>query len=424
MKAVKNFSKAFLVCAIFSCAVILFGIAGMVVKGVNLGIDFQPGLIEEVRIAPPAIDVTYDGFSTVSLEVSNTGLDVVISGTGSENKTENLVFAQYPTISELAAALNTIDGINAVVRSSANAESYGLYLNSAVSARLSSDVAFHVYVPETTSSVTIDGIRETVASVKGVQVKELGSVDSRSYQIRAQVKSIENTEGSYVIVNENQILQDEIIVSLQNAYGAENVAIIKTDFVGSSMSEDLAVKSILLGFLTILLIWLYATVRFHWDFALGAVVALVHDFLVMFTFISWMQIEFSTTTLAAVLTIFGYSINATVVILDRVRFNLKNVKTNKFNDILNKSLTETLNRSIITTITTLFASLSLVFFTTGSIHDFAVVLTIGLLSGCYSSLFISSGFISFVRRNWQGGENANRVRPRKETAHVVKMPEA
>jgi len=419
MKAVKNFNKAFLGCAIFSACVVLAGIAGLIVKGVNLGIDFQPGLIEEVRIASPAIDVTYDGFSTVSLEVSNTGLDVVITGTSSDNKTENLVFAQYPTISELAAALNSVEGVKATVRSNGSAESYGIYLNSAVSARLSSGTPFHIYVADQSSTLTIDDVREKVSGVKGVQVKELGSSDARSFQIRAQVKSIEESDST---VNENQVLQEEIISNLQNAYGAENVAIIKTDFVGSSMSQDLAIKSIALGFLTILLIWLYATIRFHWDFALGAVVALIHDFLVMFTFISWFQIEFSTTTLAAVLTIFGYSINATVVILDRVRFNLKSVKTNNFNDILNKSLTETLNRSIITTITTLFASLSLVFFTTGSIHDFAVVLTIGLLSGCYSSLFISSGFISFVRRNWQGGEHANHVRPRKDSGKVLSMP--
>ena len=416
MKSVKKFSNAFLGCAIFSAAVIVFGIAGMCVKGINFGIDFQPGLIEEVRIASPAVEITYNGNATVSIDVTNTQLDVIISGTGAENETKSFTYGLYPTVSSMAEALNTIDGITASVNSNAEADTYGFYTNSAVTSRLSY-LPFYLYVPDVNSTVTVDDLRATVENVKGVQVKEMGNASNRSYQIRAQI--VKQDDESEEVKSENQILQENIVQALQNKFGVENVAVVKTDFVGSSMSKSLAVKSIILGLATILLIWLYATIRFHWDFALGAVVALLHDCLIMFTFMSWFQIEFSTTTLAAILTIFGYSINATVVILDRVRFNLKAVNTNSFNDILNKSLSETLNRSIITTITTLFASLSLWIFTTGSIQDFAKILTIGLISGCYSSLFISSGFISLVRRNWQGGANAERVRPKKGTEHAV-----
>jgi preprotein translocase subunit SecF len=134
----------------------------------------------------------------------------------------------------------------------------------------------------------------------------------------------------------------------------------------------------------------------------------------MFAFIVWSQVEFSTTTFAAVLTIFGYSINATVVIFDRMRQNIRLVKTKNFNDIIDSSISETFSRSIITTVTTLFASLSLMIFTSGSIRDFSVVLTVGLISGCYSSMFISSGFVSFARRNWEPGEFANHVRPHSD----------
>ena len=124
--------------------------------------------------------------------------------------------------------------------------------------------------------------------------------------------------------------------------------------------------------------------------------------MIMLTFITWTQMEFSTTVLAAVLTIIGYSINATVVILDRIRYNLvymKDVKT--FTPILNQSLSDTLVRSILTTVTTLFAVISLYVFTTGSIKDFSLALIVGLISGMYSSIFISSGFIQFFRRTWQ-----------------------
>lgn len=111
--------------------------------------------------------------------------------------------------------------------------------------------------------------------------------------------------------------------------------------------------------------------------------------------------EFSTTVLAAVLTIVGYSINDTVVILDRVRSNLRIKKVDSFNQLLDRSLSDTLGRSIITTVTTLFAVIALYVFTSGSIKDFALALMVGLLSGCYSSLFISSGIISMCRRNWK-----------------------
>ena len=87
--------------------------------------------------------------------------------------------------------------------------------------------------------------------------------------------------------------------------------------------------------------------------------------------------------------------------MDRVRENLRLMDAKTFNEVLNASISATLTRSIITTVTTLFASLALLVFTTGSIRDFAAVLTVGLVSGCYSSLFISSGFISFARRNWK-----------------------
>ena len=163
----------------------------------------------------------------------------------------------------------------------------------------------------------------------------------------------------------------------------------------------MAQKSLILLVLTVLLIWVYAAVRFHWDFALGATIALFHDALFMLTFIIWTRMEFTTTVLAAVLTIVGYSINDTVVILDRVRSNLRLKKVDNFNQLLDRSLSDTLGRSIITTLTTLFAVVALYVFTTGSIKDFALALMVGLVSGCYSSLFISSGFISLFRKNWK-----------------------
>ena len=270
-----------------------------------------------------------------------------------------------------------------------NAPSSALFVNSAVSPLLGK-MPFNLYAEN--MPLTIEDMRSALNGIQGAAVKQLGEGESSSFQIRAALSSEDESSGE---------IQTEITSALGKAFGKENVAVLKTDFIGSSFSKNLAQKSILLLALTFLLIWAYAAVRFHWDFALGAIVALVHDAMIMFTFIVWTQMEFSTTVLAAVLMIIGYSINDTVVILDRLRSNLKTVKVKTFTELLNISLRDTLSRSIITTATTLFAGIALFVFTTGSIKDFALALIVGLLSGLYSSIFISSGFIALFRLNWK-----------------------
>lgn len=414
MKTVRHFSKAFPACAVLSAALIVCGAAGFFIRGINFGIDFVPGLVEEVRIAPAALELTYSGSANVSVELSGTSLDLVMSGTGAENETKSFPFGQFPTVKELADALSAVDGVSVSLKNSGSADSYELYGDSSSTSRLS-DAPVLMYVPDKNSAVSAEAVRAALAG-KNSTVKELGAESGRSFQIRAA----ETKDGL-----SSEMLQKDIREALQAAFGKESVAVIKTDFVGSGFSSSNAMKSVLLAAVTLFAIWLYAAIRFHWDFAVGAVIALVHDCLIMFAFISWSQVEFSTTTFAAVLTIFGYSINATVVIFDRVRENMKLVQTKKFNDILDKSISDTFSRSVITTVTTLFASVSLLVFTSGSIRDFAVVLTAGLISGCYSSLFISSGFVSFARRHWEPGEFAGHVRPHGSAhANVLSMPKA
>ena len=384
-----NFNKGFVPCAVLSIVIIAFGIAGFFTKGINFGIDFKPGLIEEVRVAPPVAEVTYSGSAKVAMELSAGQLDLVISGLGAVNETRSFNFAEYTNVAALAAEMNKVSGVNVKVLDGAF-DTTKLFLNSAVSNQLTNSVLY-IY-PAGTSEITTDDIRDALASLTGISVKQLGQGADASYQIRmSDTKELSQTD-----------LQDSVNNQLYSSFGKEKVAIVKTDFIGSSMSNSIASKSILMFVLTVALIWIYAAFRFHWDFALGAVIALIHDTLIMFTFIIWTQMEFSTTVLAAVLTIIGYSINATVVILDRIRYNLTYMNdVNSFTPILNQSLSDTLVRSILTTVTTLFAVISLYVFTTGSIKDFSLALIVGLISGMYSSIFISSGFIQLFRRTWK-----------------------
>lgn len=387
MKTIK-FNKGFVPSAILSVIIIAFGIVGFFLKGVNLGLDFKPGAIEEVRIAEPVASITYNGAAGITVELSSGQMDVIISGNGATNETRSYNFNEVKTVSELAAELEKIDDIHVKVIDGSY-DTRKLFLNSAVTNQLST-TNLYIY-PAGTSEVTTDDIREALKDSR-VSIKQLGSGVDASYQIR--IGADENST--------QETLDTAINSKLYENFGAEKVAIVKQDFIGSGMSKSTTVKSIIMFVCVVLLIWVYAAIRFHWDFALGSVIALIHDALIMLTFIIWTQMEFSTTVLAAVLTIIGYSINATVVILDRIRYNLKMMKDVKnFNEILNRSLSDTLVRSILTTVTTLMAVVALYVFTSGSIKDFSLALIVGLISGIYSSIFISSAFISACRKNWK-----------------------
>ncbi|WP_407426515.1 protein translocase subunit SecF, partial [Treponema sp.] len=387
MKKIIQFSKFFPCAVVLSVLVIIAGIVSVATRGINFGLDFKPGMIEEIKIADTALEVTYNGTATVSLDVSENGVDIVVSGIGEENRTESIPFASVTTVSELAEKINTVNGISAQVKKEVNISESGVFVTSGASKNLGEN-PLRLFVADESSTVTADDVRDSLKDFANVDVKEIGDGSERAFQIRMGVTG---EESKNVQADANKALTDK--------FGVEKIVITKSDFIGAQFSQTLIRDSIILVLATLVLIFIYSAIRFHWDFALAAVIAIIHDSLVMISFISFIQMEFSTTTLAAILTIIGYSINATVVILDRVRSDIKVVEAKTFKEILNSALTSTLSRSIITTVTTLFAVLALFFFTTGTIHDFSLALTIGLISGCYSSIFIAGAFILAVRKN-------------------------
>lgn len=237
-------------------------------------------------------------------------------------------------------------------------------------------------------------------SGEGVDSDKIASVLAEK-GFNAAVKAA-GTENSYQIrTGSAENIESAVKSALVSSFGEDKVSIEQSQAISPQFSSSLIKGSIVLVLLTLVLIFLYCIIRFKWDFALASVIAIVHDAMIMIAFLSVSQLEFTTTSIAAILTIIGYSINATVVILDRVRSDMKLSEAKNFTEILNGALSGTLSRSIITTITTLFAVLSLVFFTAGDIKNFAIALVVGLISGCYSSIFIAGAFINAVRKNWK-----------------------
>lgn len=167
--------------------------------------------------------------------------------------------------------------------------------------------------------------------------------------------------------------------------------VLRTETMGPSVSKDLRKIALVSVFFALIGILLYITIRFELKFALGAILALIHDVLITVGFFSLLNKELDISIMAALLTIIGYSLNDTIVIFDRIRENLKTlIRREAYIKILNVSINQTLSRTIITSLTTLFAIITLYFFGGTVIHDFAFALIVGITVGTYSSIFIAS----------------------------------
>ena len=182
-----------------------------------------------------------------------------------------------------------------------------------------------------------------------------------------------------------------IDAALVEKFGADKIHKLSEESVGPKVGQDLQKKAILSMVFTCVLILIYVGFRFDFLFAPGGVIALIHDVLISAGFFAYMGKEFNLPILAALLTILGYSINDTVVIYDRIRDNIASLpKRTPLEDIIDVSLTETLSRTIVTSLTVLMVVSVLFYLGGGVIHDFAFCMIIGVIFGSYSSLFIAS----------------------------------
>lgn len=185
-------------------------------------------------------------------------------------------------------------------------------------------------------------------------------------------------------------LSHEISGAFAKRYGASNVEILRVETVGPKVGQELQRSGALSIIIALLLILVYVAFRFDMKFAPGAVVALVHDVLITLGVFSLFQIEVSLSIVAAVLTIIGYSLNDTIVIYDRIRENLKRFRAKSMEDIINASINQTMSRTILTSLTVLMVTLILLFQGGDILRNFSLALTIGVLAGTYSTVFIAS----------------------------------
>ena len=196
--------------------------------------------------------------------------------------------------------------------------------------------------------------------------------------------------------NENK--QTETIQIIKNSLSDKSIEYRRTEFVGPKVGGELVNAGIIAIIFSLFGILIYIWLRFQWNFALGAIIALIHDVILTLGFFSIFQFEFNLATVAAVLTIAGYSINDTVVIYDRIRESMRKYKQISFDEVINISLNGTLSRTLMTSLTTLMALLALFIFGGIVISSFIIALIWGVLIGTYSSLYVASPILTYLKQ--------------------------
>lgn len=238
--------------------------------------------------------------------------------------------------------------------------------------------------------VSIPDIRRALESIKlgGSVIQDFGQEGSNEYLIRLDKTSVEIGA-----------LGEQIKKALADQFGAGNFEIRRIESVGPKIGEDLRYRGVMSVIVATIMMGVYIWFRFELRFGIGAVIALIHDVLVTVGALMLANYEFDLTIIAALLTIVGFSVNDTVVVCDRIRENMRKIKRETLEGIINTSINETLSRTILTTSTALMVLFSLYFLGGAVIRPFAFALLVGFFSGVYSTIFIASPVILF----WEKG---------------------
>lgn len=226
--------------------------------------------------------------------------------------------------------------------------------------------------------INLSDIREKLTQLKIGEVVLQNFTDSDL--------SIKIANGSSKTFNAN-------INLIKSTLSSYNFDYRKIDFVGPQMGMQLIKSSIIALALSFLAIMLYIWIRFEWYFGIGVLISLIHDAILTLGIMSILKLDFNLSTIAAILTIIGYSVNDSVVIYDRIRENLRKITKKNISQIINISINETLSRTILTVLTTLLANLALIILGGEAVYSFSVLVFCGIIIGTYSSIFISAPIV-------------------------------
>ena len=251
---------------------------------------------------------------------------------------------------------------------------------------------------ESTQTIDVAAYRQAIGDLQlgDVTISEVFDPTFAADQHVAMIR-IQAQEGQEAVSADTV---KSVLAALQSV--APDIEFVSVESVGPKVSGELIQKAIIAVVLAIAAVLVYIWLRFEWQFAVGAVAALIHDVLLTIGVFSVVQIKFDLAIIAALLTIVGYSLNDTVVVFDRVRENLRKYKKKPLQEVLNLSINETLSRTVMTSVTTLLALIALFILCGDVIRGFVFAMIWGVIIGTYSSVFVASSTLLRlgVKRDW------------------------
>ncbi len=395
---------------IISITLIVIGLISIIARGgLRYGIDFTGGIVLQVHfdknipIEQVRSTVIEAGYKNATIQKYGTANDYLITFQGDIDKEVDTI---GPNIVGFSTYPNPTNGENSVaIKIKAYDDQTpikNIFLKSSVYPEIQQVSAVDKYDNNEESGIftlSVEGIKDTILSVyvfavdyannkgpeKEIQIDVCKEAKTNSTIIADWQDSLyAKTEKAETVFSPTA----KLVKSLKEAFKESNIRIDREEVVGPSISKELQLRSLWVVLLGMLAILIYVWIRFTFRFGVAAVLALFHDVLITLGIFSLMNKEITIPIIAALLTLIGYSINDSIVVSDRIRENIKLLRRNKYSDIINISLNQTLTRTVITSLTTLLVLLSLYFFGGAVIHDFAFALIIGVIVGTYSSIFV------------------------------------
>ena len=245
------------------------------------------------------------------------------------------------------------------------------------------------------SPPNVSDLRSTLdhAGIHGAEIAQFGT--ARDFVIRAQ-----NREEVARQSRGAESVAGAISKALTAHYGAGKFTVVRTEAVGPKVGGELRQKALYAILVSFLVTLIYLAWRFEWRFGVAAVIATAHDILTTLAFIKYLNLEISLVVVGGILTMIGYSLNDTIIIFDRVRENLRKKRKESLYDTLNRSVNETLPRSILTHATTMATLLALTFLGGEVIRPFALVMLFGVFTGTFSSIYVASPILLYIETRW------------------------
>jgi len=409
MKRVIRFSRARYFFFGFSALLILIGVVGYVVnRGFNLGVDFKAGIAFQFQVAPASFTVQYTGpdKAEISIPAGEAALtspgDIIFTITSARDGSKTdypFRYSNYTTVRDLTEAISRgVAGVSVDVKgdpASSPSELEPL--------PRPADITNAPYTinrtpgPGRGAETNIAEVRALLAPLGDFSLQAVGSPTGQEFITRVPVTS-GTSEQTFQLDTQKSLMQ-----TLEGKFGAGQVILKSTDFVGARMAQGLASQTIWLVLIAVLGIFVYMFFRFHpWIYGAAGVIGIMHDALMMLSFDAVFKVEIDAATIAAILTILGYSINDTIVNFDRARENNSLMRGESLRTILDTSVTQTLSRTFITSGATLLTVIALFILTSGSIRNFALNMIVGIVEGTYST-FISA-FIVIEWTRWREGK--------------------